>query len=103
MATEKRYSLQDIFQILKEANTIYENKSVTVSSEGSDGKEIETNMNKSEYIAMTIAHELISTYSRLACKQFTANKKDVEAAMRVAGFDPIAYPNYECFGLIKYT
>lgn len=101
MATEKRYSLVDIFQILKEANTLYEDKYVCVSSENKDGGEITTAMTKAEYIAMTVAYELVSPYSRLACENFTAKKKEVEEAMKAAGFAHIAYPNYECFGLVK--
>lgn len=101
MANDKRYSLVDIFNTLKEANTLYEDKYVCVTSENKGGDEITTAMTKAEYIAMSVAHELISPYSRLACEHFTAKKKDVEAAMKEAGFDPIAYPNYSCFGLIK--
>jgi hypothetical protein len=103
MATEKRYSLEDIFQTLKEANILYEDKYVCVSSENKDGKEFTTAMTKAEYIAMTVAHELINPYSRLACDAFTAKKKNIEEAMKKAGFDPIAYPNYECFGLVTRT
>lgn len=101
MATEKRYSLVDIFNILKQVNAIYEKKGVIVSSEVEEGIEVETNMSKSEYIAMNVAHELISPYSQLACDTFTAKKKDVEEAMKQAGFNEVAYPNYEYFGLVK--
>lgn len=98
---EKRYSLADIFRILKEVNIIFEDSVVCVTHENDDGDEVTTAMSKAEYIAMTVAHELISPYSRLACSEFTAKKKEVEKAMAEAGFDKIAYPNYSCFGLIE--
>jgi hypothetical protein len=102
MATEKRYSLVDIFQMLKEANFLFEDTQIKVASDGESDNEIITHMNKSEYIAMTVAHELTSAYSRLACNSFTAKKKDVIEAMREAGYDKVAYPNYESFGILRY-
>ena len=100
MATEKRYSLVDIFKILKQVNHIYENKKVTVISE-SFGEDEETIMSKSEYIAMNIAYELVTDESLLASEQFTAKQKDVEEAMKQAGFDKVAYPRYDKYLLDK--
>lgn len=102
MATEKRYSLVDIFQMLKEANFLFEDTPIALASDGKGDDEIITHMNKSEYIAMTVAHELTSPYSRLACNSFTAKKKDVIEAMCEAGYDKVAYPNYESFGILTY-
>lgn len=100
MATEKRYSLVDIFNILKQVNHPYERKDVTVISE-SFGEDEETVMTKSEYIAMNIANELITDESLLASEQFTAKQKDVEGAMKQAGFKAVAYPRYDKYLLDK--
>lgn len=97
---EKRYSLRDIFAILNESFLIFHNKNVIVVSENDDGDEIKTDMSLSEFIAMSIAHELVDNYSRLACEEFTAKMENVIEAMSEAGFDEVAHPVYKCFGVI---
>jgi hypothetical protein len=97
---EKRYSLNDIFAILHETTALlFGDRMVTVISEDETETQIRTPMSLSEYMAMTVAHELISDSSRLACEDFTASKTDVEAALTANYFEPVAFPNYEHYGI----
>ena len=57
-----RYSLNDIFGLLREATLILD-KPVIVISETEAGVETETPMLLSEYIAMSVAHELTNESS----------------------------------------
>ena len=95
---EKCYSLNDIFSILGESFFIL-TKTVVLSHDR-DGEEKNTPMKLSEYIATTIAWELTSDYSRLACPDFTASKTLVKEAMKANYFEPVAYPKYECAGIV---
>jgi len=100
---EKRYSLNDIFGILHECTALLGEKQVTVVSEDDNGgNKMRTDMSLSDYIAMSVAHELTWDLSRMACEGFTAKKSDVEAAMTANYFDKVAFPNYEHAGLIMH-
>jgi hypothetical protein len=92
---EKRYSLNDIFGLLREATLIL-SKPVAVVSETPAQP---TKMLLSEYIAMAVAHELISDTSRMASEETTASKEDVVAALMANHYDEVAHPNYEHFGI----
>jgi len=95
----KRYSLNDIFGYLREATNIL-SKDVTISSENDSGQEKQTDMLLSEYIAMSLASELISTTSRMASEDSIAKKDDVIAAMKANYYEEVAFPNYEGVGLL---
>jgi hypothetical protein len=96
---EKRYSLNDIFGYLREA-TLLLSKDVTISSENDSGQVAKAHMLLSEYIAMSLASELISDTSRMASEDSIAKKDDVIAAMKANYYDEIAFPNYEGVGLL---
>jgi len=97
----KRYSLNEIFGLLREATQILD-RPVTVISEDNEGNQTRTPMIMSEFIAMSVAHELTSTDSRMASDTTTVSKADAIAAMTANHYDAVAYPNYEHFG-ISYT
>ena len=92
---EKRYSLNDIFGLLREATLILD-KPVAVVSETPAQP---TKMLLSEYIAMAVAHELTSDTSRMASEETTASKDDVVAALMANHYDEVTHPNYEHFGI----
>lgn len=92
---EKRYSLNDIFGLLREATNIL-SKPVAVVS---DTTKEPTKMLLSEYIAMAVAHELTSETSRMASEETTASKEDVVAALTANHYDEVVHPNYEHFGI----
>jgi hypothetical protein len=96
---EKRYSLNDIFGYLREATNIL-SRDVTISYENSPGQVEKAHMLLSEYIAMSVASELISTTSRMASEDSIAKKDDVIAAMKANYYDEIAFPNYEGVGIL---
>jgi hypothetical protein len=96
---EKRYSLNDIFGYLREA-TLLLSKDVTISYENNPGQVEKAHMLLSEYIAMSLASELISETSRMASEDSIAKKDDVIAAMKANYYDEIAFPNYEGVGLL---
>jgi len=60
---------------------------------------MKTRMNLNEYIAMSVAHELINESSRLASDDFTVSKDLVIKVMEKHGYDEVAYPKYEYFGV----
>ena len=93
----KKYSLSDIFGFLRES-TLLLSKSVVVPYE-KDGKQESQVMLLSEYIAMAMAHELISDNSRMASESTTSTKDDVITAMKENYYDKVAFPNYEYFGI----
>lgn len=93
-----RYSLNDIFGLLREATLILD-KPVIVISETEAGVETETPMLLSEYIAMSVAHELTNESSRMASDTTTASKTDVISAMKANYYEEVAYPKYETFGI----
>jgi hypothetical protein len=95
---EKKYSLNDIFGFLREATMIF-TKPVAAIHEDENGKRNDTPMILSEYIAMSLAKELISDDSRMASEDTTAKKEDVIAAMKANYYDEVAYPKYEHFGI----
>jgi hypothetical protein len=95
---EKKYSLNDIFGFLREATMIF-TKPVSAIYEDETGKTHETPMALSEYIAMSLATELISDDSRMASEDTTAEKDDVIAAMKANYYDEVAYPNYKHVGI----
>ena len=94
---EKRYSLNDIFGILNESFAFLD-YNVECCHEV-DEKTVDTPMKLGEFIAMMVATELTSNYSRLACPSFTAPKKVVIEAMKANYFKPVAFPNYESAGV----
>jgi len=93
-----RYSLNDIFGLLREATLILD-KRVTVIAETETGAETETPMMLSEFIAMSVARELTDISSRMASETTTATKEDVIEAMKANYYEPVAYPVYEGFGV----
>jgi len=93
-----RYSLNDIFGLLREATLILD-KRVTVIAETETGAETETPMMLSEFIAMSVARELTDISSRMASETTTATKEDVIEAMKANYYEPVAYPVYEGFGI----
>jgi hypothetical protein len=95
---EKKYSLNEIFGFLREATMIF-TKPVAAIHEDENGTRHDTPMVLSEYIAMSLAKELISDDSRMASEDTTAKKEDVIAAMAANHYDEVAYPNYEHFGI----
>jgi hypothetical protein len=102
MADEKRYSLNDIFSILHESLPLLD-RTVTVVAEDDSGKETRTDMLMSEFVAMSIGHEMTSPMSRLttADGKTMAAKEEVIEAMKDNYFDEVAYPVYENFGIIQ--
>jgi hypothetical protein len=97
---EKRYSLDDIFSILREATGVL-TKDVTIVSEDEAGKEERTPMTLAEAIAMMVGHEMTWDMSRLtdSSGKTMATKDEVVAAMKNNGYDEVGYPVYESFGI----
>ena len=93
---EKKYSLNDIFALLNESTQVL-SKIVTVVHENEGKVQERQEMMLSEFIAMTVAHELIWDQSRLG---FEENKDLVISAMEKNHYDKVAYPNYEHYGII---
>jgi hypothetical protein len=87
-----RYSLKDIFGLLQEA-TLTLQKPITVVE---DDKK--TEMTLAEYVAMAVAHELTDDMSKFAPSGST--KEEVIEAMKANGYEDIAFPVYEQFGVI---
>lgn len=95
---DKKYSLNDIFGFVNEATQIL-SRPITVVSEKGD-TQVKTDMLLSEYIAMSIGNELISSTSRMASSDTTVSKEDVIAAMTANHYGEVAFPNYDHFGII---
>ena len=95
---EKKYSLNDMFGFLREATLVLD-RTVTVSSENAAEKRKTTKMLLSEFIAMSLANELISEESRMASSETTASKADVIAALAANHYEEVVYPNYSHFGI----
>jgi hypothetical protein len=91
-----RYSLRDIFGFLHESTQLLERRMVAI--EDDDG--IKTHMTLREYVGLTLANELTDDGSRMASDETTAKKTDVIAAMKSVGYDDVAFPVYESFGLL---
>jgi len=98
---EKRYSLDDIFSILKEATSAVLVRGVTIVAEDEEGKEERTDMTMAEAVAMMVGHEMTWDMSRLtdASGKTMATKEEVMTAMKNNGYDEVAYPVYESFGI----
>ena len=98
---EKRYSLDDIFSIIREATSDILGRAVTIVSEDKEGKEERTSMTLAEAVAMMVAHEMTWDMSRLsdASGKTMATKDEVVAAMKNNGYDEVAYPVYEHYGI----
>lgn len=96
---EKRYSLNDIFSILREATSVLAGKTVTISSEDDDGNLSETDMTLTEAIAMMVGHEMTWDNSRLSSETTMATKEEVEQALKENYYDEVTYPVYEHFGI----
>ncbi len=89
----KEYSLKDIFAYLRDATIDLHNKNVILVTEDKDGKDIEIKMELPVYIAMSVGYQIHTTTNTNSVDA----KKDVIAAMAAAGYEDIAYPNYESF------
>ena len=97
MATEKKYSTQDIFWILGQALILLQDKHITVIEsdrydENSDGQEKRVSL--VDYIARAVADELV--------EHFNEAEKDVKEAIQKTemDFDEITYPkNDKCVGI----
>jgi hypothetical protein len=90
------YSLNDIFGLLHESTQLLGSKNVIVSSGDSE----KTQMSLAEYIAMSVATQLVSETSRMATNSGSmATKDDVEAALRANHWSELTFPNYEYAGL----
>ena len=98
---EKRYSLDDIFSILKEATSAVLVRGVTIVAEDEEGKEERTDMTMAEAVAMMVGHEMTWDMSRLtdASGKTMATKEEVMAAMKNNGYDEVVYPVYEYYGI----
>jgi hypothetical protein len=96
---EKRYSLNDIFSILREATNVLSGKTVTISSEDDDGDRSENDMTLTEAIAMMVAHEMTWEHSRLSSETTMATKEDVVEALKDNYYEEVTYPVYEHFGV----
>ena len=92
---EKKFSLDDIFAIIRESTVIL-SKQITVVYE-KDEKQQKQDMLLSEFIAMSVASELIGEHSRVIASE---RKEVVIAAMKKNYYDEVAYPEYEHFGII---
>jgi hypothetical protein len=90
---EKRYSLKDIFSVLREATSVLAGKTVTISSEDDEGNRSETDMTLTEAIAMMVGHEMTWDNSPMATKE------EVTQALKENYYDEITYPVYEHFGI----
>jgi hypothetical protein len=88
----KEYSLKDIFAILRDATIDLQRKTVFLVTEDKDGKDVEIKMELPDYIAMSVGYQIHTTTNSDDAKD------DVIAAMDSAGYEEIAYPNYESFG-----
>jgi hypothetical protein len=89
----KEYSLKDIFAILRDATINLHNKNVVLVTEDKDGKDIEIKMELPDYIAMSVGYQIHTTTNSDDAKDY------VIAAMAAAGYDEVAYPNHESFGV----
>lgn len=95
----KKYSLYDIFGFLREA--IHELDTPVQVDYEENGVSTQDDMRLNEYIAMTLAHELVSDTSSMASNITTSTKKNVISAMKAHGYDKVAFPNYgKYFGII---
>lgn len=92
MSDVKEYSLNDIFAILRDA-TLNLHQNVVLSTEDKDGKDIEIKMELPDYIAMSVGYQIHNTTNSGDAKD------DVINAMANAGYEEVAYPNYESFGI----
>ncbi len=88
----KEYSLKYIFVILREA-TVNLQKDVVLTTQDKDGKDIKIQMKLPDYIAMSVGYQITNDSNDEV-------KKDVIEAMAAAGYEEVAYPNYEHFGII---
>jgi len=91
---DAKYSLKDIFAILRDATINLHNKHVVLVTEDKDGKDIEIKMELPDYIAMSVGYQIHTTTNSDVDKA----KDDVITAMAAAGYDEVAYPNHESFG-----
>jgi len=91
----KKYSLDEIFSILRESTMILASKQVTVISED-DGIKKRTSMTLHDFIAMSVASELTSDDSRVISAE---PRENVIAAMKANYYEEVAFPNYEHFGI----
>ncbi len=89
----KEYSLKDIFAFLRDATIDLHNKNVILVTEDKDGKDIEIKMELPDYIAMSVGYQIRTTINLDNDKA----KDYVNTAMAAAGYEDIAYPNYESF------
>ena len=96
---EKRYSLKDIFSVLREATNVLSSKTVTISSEDDDGNRSETDMTLTEAIAMMVGHEMIWDNSRMSSDTTMATKEEVTQALKETYYEEVTYPVYEHFGI----
>lgn len=99
---EPRYSVNDIFSLLREATQVL-SKPVTIHSETEEGEQTKTRMMLSEAIAMMVAHEMTWVDSRLSSDKTMATKEEVIEAMKTNYYDEVAYPVYEHFGISMGT
>jgi len=95
----KKYSLYDIFGFLREA-TLELTHSVQVEYD-ENGISTQDDMQLNQYIAMTLAHELVSDTSPMASDITRSTKKAVISALKANGYEEVAFPKYgNYFGII---
>jgi hypothetical protein len=100
---EPRYSVNDIFSLLREATQVL-SKPVTIHSETEEGEQSKARMMLSEAIAMMVANEMTWEFSRLSSGDKTmATKEEVVEAMKSNYYDEVAFPVYENFGISMST
>ena len=91
----KKYSLDEIFSIIRESTLLLASHQVTVISED-DGHKKRTKMSLHDFIAMSVASELTSDDSRVIAAE---PKEHVIDAMKANYYEEVAFPNYEHFGI----
>ena len=94
---DKRYSLNDIFSILRECTIVCSHKIVTVvadtNNDGTPSGE-HVNMTLQDFIIMTVADELTNERSRFASDTVTVPKELIREVLENVGCIE-AYPVYE--------
>lgn len=97
MATEKKYSNQDLFWILGQALILLNDKFITISeTDRYSDEEIESKKRVTllDYIARAVADELV--------EHFGETENEVKEAIQKTGmdFDEVTYPqNNKCVGI----
>lgn len=90
---EKRFSLRDIFALLRESTELLNDNVAVITDDA------RIRMCMSDFVAMSVGYELTSEQSRLAGETPLATKEEVIEAMKQNYFSEKAYPVYDGFGV----